>query len=222
MHRGGASQATAAAQAARAAIEPRAIRLYTSRSPYITSRSLMTQQIAVLVGSLRAASFNLQFARALEKLVPASMKFTYVNLDLPLYNQDKEVQLPEGVDKMKTIVAASQGVLFVTPEHNRSLPAALKNAIDWGSRPKGQNVWQGKACGILGTSPSQAGTALAQQHLRNIMAAEGSMALTTPEVFLQYKEGLIDADHNFTNADTKAFVQGWVDRFVNWIAIHNA
>jgi chromate reductase len=177
----------------------------------------MTQQIAVLVGSLRAASFNLHLARALEKLVPATMKFTYTNLDIPLYNQDIEHQMPEAAAKMKSIVAGAQGVLFVTPEHNRSLPAALKNAIDWGSRPRGHNVWQGKPCGIVGTSPSAAGTALAQQHLRNIMAAEGSSALTTPEIFLQWKEGMVDADFNFTNADTKAFLQSWVDRYVEWV-----
>jgi chromate reductase len=179
----------------------------------------MNYEIAVLVGSLRAASINLQLARALEKLMPANVKLTYTSLDdIPLYNQDHENDMPAAAAKMKTIVASAHGVLFVTPEHNRSIPAALKNAIDWGSRPRGHNVWSDKPSGVVGTSPSPAGTGLAQQHLRNILAAEGSPALTTPEVFLQMKEGMIDADHNFTNADTRAFLQGWVDLYVAWVA----
>ena len=86
----------------------------------------------------------------------------------------------------------------MSPEHNRSLPAAIKNAIDWGSRPWGQNSWAGKAVGVVGASPSAAGTAMMQQHLRNILAAEGANTLTTPEVFLQYTEGLVDDQFNIT------------------------
>ncbi|OZI57127.1 NADPH-dependent FMN reductase [Bordetella genomosp. 1] len=175
-------------------------------------------KIAVFVGSLRAASINLQLARALEKLVPANVKFEYVSLgDIPLFNQDLENDMPAPAAKMKQQIVDAQGVLFVTPEHNRSIPAALKNAIDWGSRPWGKNVWLGKSGGVLGTSPSAAGTGLAQQHLRNILAAEGVNVLTTPEVFLQMKEGLIDGQHNITNEDTRKFLQGWVDRYVAWV-----
>lgn len=177
----------------------------------------MDYQIAVLVGSLRKASFNLQLAHGLEKLMPSHFKLTHANLDLPLYNQDLDQAMPAPVVAFKEQIRNSQGVLFVTPEHNRSIPAALKNAIDWGTRPYGQNVWAGKPSGIVGISPSNAGTAMAQQHLRNILAAEGSMALTLPEVFLQMKDGFFDADGAIANADTRAFLQGWVDRYVAWV-----
>jgi chromate reductase len=177
----------------------------------------MEYRIAVLVGSLRHASFNMQLARALEKLMPPHMKLTFADLDVPLYNQDLDNAMPTPAVALKTLIRESEGVLFVTPEHNRSIPAALKNAIDWGSRPPGQNVWQGKPCGIVGISPSAAGTALAQQHLRNILAAEGSPALTTPEVFLQMKDGFFGPDHSIANTATRAFLQGWVDRYVAWI-----
>jgi len=174
--------------------------------------------IAVFVGSLRAASINLRLARALEKLMPEDFKLEYASLgDVPLFNQDLENDMPGPAAKMKQLVADAQGLLFVTPEHNRSIPAALKNAIDWGTRPWGQNVWMNKAGGVVGTSPSAAGTGLAQQHLRNILAAEGVSLLTTPEVFLQMREGLIDEQYNITNDDTRKFLQGWVDRYAAWI-----
>jgi chromate reductase len=175
-------------------------------------------RIAVFVGSLRAASINRRFAYALEKLVPSNFHFSHVDLsNVPLYNQDHESPLPESVASLKQQILDAQGVLFVTPEHNRSIPAALKNAVDWGTRPWGKNSWLGKPSGIVGTSPSTAGTAMAQQHLRNILAAEGSPTLTTPEVFLQYKEGLIDDQYHITNDDTRKFLQGWVDRYVEWV-----
>ncbi|OZI39864.1 NADPH-dependent FMN reductase [Bordetella genomosp. 5] len=179
---------------------------------------MSTVKIAVFVGSLRAASFNLQLARALEKLVPAHVKFDYVSLgDIPLFNQDIEDDMPAPAAKMKQQIVDAQAVLFVTPEHNRSIPAALKNAIDWGTRPWGKNVWAGKTGGLLGTSPSAAGTGMAQQHLRNVLAAEGVNLLTTPEVFMQWKEGQIDADGNITNDGTRKFLQGWVDNYIAWI-----
>ncbi|MCD0502436.1 NADPH-dependent FMN reductase [Bordetella petrii] len=179
-------------------------------------------KIAVFVGSLRAASINLRLARALEKLVPANVTFEYVNLNVPLFNQDDEMSMPESAARMKALIAEADGLLFVTPEHNRSIPAALKNAIDWGSRPWGKNSWVGKTGGIVGTSPSAAGTAMAQQHLRNILAAEGVNVLTTPEVFLQTTEGLIDDQYAITNEGTRKFLQGWLDRYLAWVAQHAA
>ncbi|WP_459614994.1 NADPH-dependent FMN reductase [Bordetella sp. 2513F-2] len=175
-------------------------------------------KIAVFVGSLRAASINLRLARAMEKLAPADFRFEYANLgDVPLFNQDLENDMPPAAARLKQLVGESQGLLFVTPEHNRSVPAALKNAIDWGTRPWGTNVWMGKAGGIVGTSPSAAGTAMAQQHLRNILAAEGANILTTPEVFLQMRDGLIDDQYAITSEDTRKFLQGWMDRYAEWV-----
>jgi chromate reductase len=179
---------------------------------------MSTYKIAVFVGSLRAASINLRLARALEKLIPKDFTFDYVSLgDLPLYNQDHENTLPAAVTKLKQQIQRAQGVLFVTPEHNRSIPAALKNAIDWGTRPWGHNVWNGKPAGIVGTSPSAAGTALAQQHLRNILAAEGVNTLSSPEVFLQYTDGLVNDQYHISNEGSRKFLQGWIDRYVEWV-----
>ena len=179
---------------------------------------MSTYKIAVFVGSLRAASFNLRLARALEKPAPAHSQCGHGNRgDVPLYNSDHENDMAAPAAKLKQQIADAHGILFVTPEHNRSIPAALKNAIDWGSRPWGHNSWIGKTAGIVGTSPSAAGTAMAQQHLRNILAAEGVNVLTTPEVFLQFKEGLIDEQFNITNEDTRKFLQGWLDRYVAWV-----
>jgi chromate reductase len=177
----------------------------------------MDYRIAVLVGSLRKDSFNRRLAHALEKLMPAHFKPTHADLNLPLYNQDFDSAMPADALAFKDLIRDSHGVLFVTPEHNRSIPAALKNAIDWGSRPYGQNVWTGKPSGMVGISPGASGTAMAQQHLRNILAAEGSLALTLPEVFLQMKDGLFDDNGAIANADTRAFLQKWVDRYVAWI-----
>jgi len=180
-------------------------------------------KIAVFVGSLRAASINLRLARALEKLAPAGVQFDYASLgDIPLYNQDLEMDLPAPAAKLKALIAEADGLLFVTPEHNRSIPAALKNAIDWGSRPWGQNSWPGKSGGLLGTSPSAAGTAMAQQHLRNILAAEGVNVYTTPEVFLQDTAGLIDDQYTITNERTRQFLQGWLDGYIAWVNRHKA
>lgn len=174
--------------------------------------------IAVFVGSLRAESVNLRLARALEQLTPDHVAFEYANLgDIPLYNQDHEMDMPAPAAALKQLVTKADGLLFVTPEHNRSIPAALKNAIDWASRPWGQNAWNGKAGGIVGASPSAAGTAMAQQHLRNVLAAEGANIFTVPEVFLQYRDGLIDENYQITNEGTRQFLQGWLDGYLAWI-----
>lgn len=179
---------------------------------------MSTIKIAVFVGSLRAASINLRLARALEKLVPENVQFEFASLgDIPLFNQDLEADLPASVIALKALITRADGLLFVTPEHNRSIPAALKNAIDWGSRPAGNNSWLGKTGGILGTSPSSAGTAMAQQHLRNILAAEGVRLLTVPEVFLQNTNGLINDDYDITNDRTLQFLQGWLNGYVSWV-----
>lgn len=179
---------------------------------------MSTTKIAVFVGSLRGASINLRLARALERLAPPNVEFEYAHLgDVPLYNQDLEIDIPAPAAALKALIARADGLLFVTPEHNRSIPAALKNAIDWGTRPWGQNAWIGKPGGIVGTSPSAVATALAQQHLRHILAAEGVNVYTLPEVFLQYKDGLIDDNHHVTNDDTRQFLQGWLDGYLAWV-----
>ena len=173
--------------------------------------------IAVIVGSLRRDSFNRQLANAIVKLAPPEFSFTQVNIgDLPLYNQDSDANPPPSVIRFKGEIAAAKGLLFVTPEYNRSLPGVLKNAIDQGSRPYGQSVWAGKPAGVLGVSVGAIGTALAQQHLRNILAYLDVPTLGQPEAFIQAKDGLFDASGEI-GAGSRKFLQDWIDRYVAWI-----
>lgn len=177
-------------------------------------------QIAVIVGSLRKDSINLKLANALIKLAPADFSFKLVQIqDLPLYNQDDDANPAASVKKLKSEIIAANGLLFVTPEYNRSIPGVLKNALDHASRPYGQNAWAGKPAGVLGASIGTIGTALAQQHLRNILAYLDVPTLGQPEVFIHAKEGLFDKDGHI-NADSKAFLQSWMDKYVDWVKKH--
>lgn len=178
--------------------------------------------IAVVIGSLRKDSFNRQLASALARLAPPDVQFTQVEIgDLPLYNQDNDAQPPEAVRRLKAAIAAAQGVLFVTPEYNRSIPGVLKNAIDHASRPYGQNAWAGKPAAVVGVSIGAIGTALAQQHLRNVLAYLDMPTLGQPEAFIQARDGLFDAQGNIGEA-SRAFLQGWMDRYVAWVKKHAA
>ncbi len=181
----------------------------------------MTQiQIAVLVGSLRRDSFNRKLADAVVKLAPADFVFRQSSIgDLPLYNQDDDGKPSAPVQRLKAELAASQGCLFVTAEYNRSIPGVLKNAIDHASRPYGQSAWAGKPAGVLGVSVGAIGTALAQQHLRNVLAYLDVPTLGQPEAFLQAREGLFDAAGDI-GPDSRQFLQGWMDQYVAWVRKH--
>jgi chromate reductase len=173
--------------------------------------------IAVVVGSLRKDSFNAKLAAALARLAPKEFSFRTVRIDdLPLYNQDDDGKPATTVVRLKKEITEARGLLFLTPEYNRSIPGVLKNAIDHASRPYGQSVWGGKPAGVLGVSVGAIGTALAQQHLRNILAYLDVPVLGQPEAFLQAKEGLFDADGNI-GPDSREFLQGWMDRYVAWV-----
>lgn len=177
-------------------------------------------QIAVVVGSLRKDSFNAKLANALAKLAPTEFSFKTVNMgDLPLYNQDDDDKPSESVKRLKAEITAAQGVLFITPEYNRSIPGVLKNAIDHASRPYGQSAWSGKPAGVIGVSVGAIGTALAQQHLRNILAYLNMPTLGQPEAFIQAKEGLFDDAGNIGAASRK-FLQGWMDEYIAWVKKH--
>ena len=176
--------------------------------------------IAVIVGSLRRDSFNRKLAKAVEKLFPSDFSFEHVAIgDLPLYDQDKEGSAEASVVDLKAKIAAARGLLFFTPEYNRSIPGVLKNAIDHASRPYGKSVWKGKPAGVIGVSVGAIGTAMAQQHLRNILAYLDVPTLAQPEAFIQSKEGLFDEAGN-VGAASKAFLQGWVDQYVAWVKKH--
>jgi len=177
-------------------------------------------QIAVVVGSLRRDSINRKLADGLIKLAPAEFSFKHLQIgDLPLYNQDDDANPAATVKRLKSEISASQGLLFVTPEYNRSMPGVLKNALDNASRPYGQNAWAGKPAGVLGASVGPIGTALAQQHLRNVLAYLDVPTLGQPEVFIQAKEGLFDEAGNI-GAASKQFLQGWMDKYVVWVKRH--
>lgn len=179
-------------------------------------------QISVLVGSLRKDSFNRKLANALVKLAPPEFSFQQARIDdLPLYNQDDDGNQAPSVKRLKGELAASQGLLFVTPEYNRSVPGVLKNAIDHASRPYGQSAWAGKPAGVLGASVGAIGTALAQQHLRNILAYLDVPTLGQPEAFIQAKEGLFDEAGNIGEGSRK-FLQDWMDHYVAWVKQHSA
>jgi chromate reductase len=177
-------------------------------------------EVAVIVGSLRKDSFNRKLASAVVSLAPSEFSFKQVHIaDLPLYNQDDDANQAESVKRMKGEIAAAQGILFVTPEYNRSIPGVLKNAIDHASRPYGQGVWAGKPAGVLGASPGAAGTAMAQQHLRNVLAALDVPTLAQPDAFIQVKDGLFDEAGNI-GAGSKKFLQNWMDHYVAWVKKH--
>jgi chromate reductase len=181
---------------------------------------LSQYSIAVVVGSLRRDSFNRRLATALAKLAPPEFSFDQVEIgDLPLYNQDDDASQAESVKRLKGQIKAARGVMFVTAEYNRSIPGVLKNAIDHASRPYGENVWAGKPAGVLGVSIGAIGTAVAQQHLRTVLAYLDMPTLGQPEVFIQTTEGLFDPSGDI-GAGSKKFLQAWMDRYVAWVKKH--
>ena len=178
----------------------------------------MTIQIAVLIGSLRRDSYNRRLANAVQKLAPAEFSFKELRIsDLSLYNQDDDGKPAEQVKRLKAEIGASQGVIFVTPEYNRSLPGVLKNAIDHASRPYGQSAWAGKPAGIVGGSIGAIGSAVSQQHLRGVLAYLDMPTLGQPEVFLQMDDSFFNSDGSIANERTKKFLQGWMDAYVGWV-----
>ncbi len=177
--------------------------------------------IAVLVGSLRRDSFNRKMATALAKLAPAEFSFEQLKIeDLPPYNQDDDADPAESVKRLKKEVSEARGLLFVTAEYNRSIPGVLKNAIDHASRPYGQSAWADKPAGVLGVSVGAIGTAVAQQHLRTILAYLDVPTLGQPEAFIQAKDGLFEADGSI-GSESRKFLQGWMDRYVAWVKTHS-
>jgi chromate reductase len=176
-------------------------------------------RIAVIVGSLRKDSFNRKLADALPALAPG-VEFTQLRIaDLPPYDQDDDGAPAASVTRLKGEIAAASGLIFVTPEYNRSVPGVLKNAIDHASRPYGQSAWKGKPAGVMGVSIGAAGTAMAQQHLRNVLAYLDVPTLGQPEVFIQNKEGLFESDGRLGESAAK-FLKGWMDTYLAFVRRH--
>ena len=169
--------------------------------------------IAVIVGSNRRESINRKLAQALVKLGADKFDATFVRIDdLPMYNQDNEGNLPAEVVRYKDELARADGILIVTPEHDRSMPAVLKNAIDWGARPYGKSNWPGMPGFITGTSPGVIGSAIVQQHLRAVMTGLG-MTLLGGEAYVNFKPNLINDHGDISDEATRKFLRGFVDRF---------
>jgi chromate reductase, NAD(P)H dehydrogenase (quinone) len=177
--------------------------------------------VAVLIGSLRRDSINKKLAHALAKLANGKLDFRFADIgDLPLYNEDLWADPPASVARFKQQIEAADAVLLVTPEYNRGTTPAMKNAIDWGSRPLGKSSWVGKPVGLAGASAGAIGTALAQNWLRGTMLILDTVVMGQPELYLAYKEGLIDAEYGVTDESTRKFLNKYVDRFAAWIEKH--
>jgi chromate reductase len=173
--------------------------------------------LAVIVGSNRRDSINRKLAHALARLGAGSFEASFPRIDdLPMFNQDLESNLPAEVVRFKGELARADAVLIVTPEHDRSIPAVLKNAVDWGARPYGKNSWAGKPAFITGTSPGAIGSALAQQHLRSVMIGLG-VILLGGEAYVTFKPDLVDEAGNIADEGTRNFLQGFIDRFATLV-----
>jgi chromate reductase, NAD(P)H dehydrogenase (quinone) len=177
--------------------------------------------IAVIVGSLRKDSLNRKAAKAIAALAPSSLQFEIVEIgQLPLYNQDLEAAPPAEWTTFRERVRPADAVLFVTPEYNRSVPGALKNAIDVGSRPSGKSVWAGKPAGIVTVSPGALGGFGANHHLRQSLVTLDMPTLQQPEAYIGSAGGLFDDDGNVTNDDRLKFLEKFVAAFAKWIEKH--
>ncbi len=176
-----------------------------------------TYRIAVVVGSLRKDSFNRQLATALARLAPQGFAFQQVRIDdLPLYNQDDDGAPAEAVRRFKAEIAGAQGVLFVTPEYNRSIPGVLKNALDQGSRPYGQSAWSGKPGAIISVSPGAIGGFGANHHLRQSLVFLDVPCMQQPEAYLGGAGSVFDEAGKLSEK-TKPFLQAFIDAYGKWV-----
>lgn len=176
------------------------------------------KKIAVIVGSFRTGSLNEQLARALAKLGSDRFETTFCRIDdLPLFWQDIENDPPEPVERLKSELDAAHGVLLVTPEYNRCIPAAVKNALDWANRPPERNCWTDKPVAIAGATTGKIGTAMAQQVLRQTMMPAGALLMGLPPLYFTYTDGIFDENFNVTDEETRKFFDQFLNAFDAWI-----
>ena len=176
----------------------------------------MAQQYKVgyLVGSLSSQSINRRLAKALARLAPPELALDEIPIkDLPLYSPDFDADYPPVARAFKQAIADVDAVLFCTPEYNRSLPGCLKNAIDWASRPWGQNSFNHKPSGVIGASPGALGTALAQQSLRAVLCYCNSPLMNVLEAYVQYTPDLISEDGEVSNPGTREFLTRYMSEY---------
>jgi chromate reductase, NAD(P)H dehydrogenase (quinone) len=174
-------------------------------------------KIAVFVGSLQEKSHNKMLAKALESVAPEGMAFDYIDINLPLFNQDLEADYPAAAQVVKTAVETADGVLFVTPEYNRSVPGVLKNAIDWASRPYGSNSFARKPVGVVGASIGPVGTAIAQADLRHIMSFLDAKAMGQPEIHMANAGPLFNETGELIDERWLKNVTAYMTAFSEWV-----
>ena len=169
-------------------------------------------KVGYFVGSLATASINRRLAKALVKLAPPNLSFAEIVFrDLPIYSYDYDADYPPVARAFKKAIAEADALLFVTPEYNRSIPGGLKNAIDWASRPWGQNSFTGKPSAVIGCSIGAIGTALAQSHLRGVLSFCNAPQMSSPEAYIQFSQGLIADDFSVTVESTREFLRKYME-----------
>ncbi len=179
----------------------------------------MSKTIGIIAGSLRAASYSKKIAKAVLLMAPQDLQFKLIALDeLPMYNQDFDDHgpLPEAIVKFRNEIKTIDGVLFITPEYNRSVPAVLKNALDVGSRPSGKSVWNNKPAAIFSNSPGNISGFGANHHLRQSLVFLNMPTMQQPEVYLTRVHELFDDNGNIKEGSTKEFIQKAVAAYIGW------
>jgi len=178
----------------------------------------MTDSVGYFVGSLSEKSINRTLSKALVKLAPEQLELREIPIkDLPLYNRDLDSDYPAEAKALKDAIAHVDAVLFVTPEYNRDIPGSLKNAIDWASRPWGQNSFSRKPSAVIGASPGKIGTAVAQQNLRSILSFCNSPQMNVVEAYIQFTPGLISDDGEVNDETTEEFLRNFMNEFAQFI-----
>ncbi|WP_300266448.1 NADPH-dependent FMN reductase [Microbacterium sp.] len=174
----------------------------------------MTYKVGYFVGSLSSTSVNRVLSKALIGVAPADLEFTEIPIgDLALYSQDHDSDYPAEARALKDAIAASDAVLFVTPEYNRAIPGALKNAIDWASRPWGQNSFDHVPAAIIGASIGVIGTAVAQQNLRGVLAFCNARLMSSPEAYIHFTDDIFRDDGTILKSDTEEFLRAYMAEF---------
>ena len=179
---------------------------------------MTTYQVGYFVGSLSSTSINRELSKVLIRLAPEDLEFTEIPIgSLPLYSQDYDDSFPPEARALKEAIAGSDAILIVTPEFNRSIPGALKNALDWASRPWGQNSFDQMPAAVVGASVGQIGTALAQQSLRGVLSFCNARQMTAPEAYIRYSPELFPGEGEVTDESTKAFLTDYMEQFRTYI-----
>jgi chromate reductase len=175
-------------------------------------------KVGYFVGSLAQGSINRTLSKALVRLAPTDLQLTEIPIgNLPLYNYDYDNDFPPEAREFKRQIVESDAVLFVTPEYNRSIPGGLKNAIDWGSRPWGQNSFNRKPSAVIGASPGLLGTAVAQQNLKSVLSFCNSPQMNAPEAYIHMTPGLVTDEGEVTNDGTADFLRNFMEEFSMFI-----